>query len=771
MITKINKIKNLGLVFSDFGWKAGVPPFKRFNIIYGWNGCGKTTLSRLFSAIGGNKIDKLEYEFELDGGPSYKHIDEFPGAIRVFNQDYVQENVKILESQANSISILLGAENKELIEQIAADEILLLGDPKDPSDKGAVLEFNDYTKKKGRKESEKEVLFSDIAKTIGAATIGSGEAARNYRSPNAKTDFAALTTKAELSNEDLEQAITSVRQELLPVEDLIRRPEIALSEEEMIDFEEALNTALSDAGRIMKATVESEVIARLTDNPDISEWVEKGMHLHEVHASTSCEFCGNQIPPERLKQLLAHFNDEDKKLKEKIDSVIFVLNSAQIGIEWIKPPETAALYKELRPGLDSAKQEYLASKEALLEEIKKLVEELQGKKTQTTKSLPLKSEVKTSAFAEKINLMNEIINKHNKKSVDFQKVKSDAVLKLKNHYLSTIFDDVKDRERQITELETDLARRDAEIQEIRRRILENKGKISSTYKACEKINEGLKTFLGRSELTFIPNVEKVVDENGEEKEVDAGYRIMRGTVPAEHLSEGEKTAIAFVYFVVHLNDGNFPTEEGYVVIDDPISSLDSNSLYQAHSFLKNTVKDCKQVFILTHNFDFLKLLLNWRKGADGRGPKETEYFMLKNDFVGAERKASIDEMDVLLRKYETEYQYLFKLLKEMNADQDGTLLKAYPVPNVARKVWDSFLMFRVPDGNGIYVKNEFLKGLGHDAQKLDAIYKFTNDQSHITGAGFDPALVPETKKVIGEILEMMEALSPDHFAILDKATT
>ena len=48
-----------------------------------------------------------------------------------------------------------------------------------------------------------------------------------------------------------------------------------------------------------------------------------------------------------------------------------------------------------------------------------------------------------------------------------------------------------------------------------------------------------------------------------------------------------------------------------IVVDDPISSLDSNSLYQAFSFLKNAVKESEQVFILTHNFDFMKLLINW----------------------------------------------------------------------------------------------------------------------------------------------------------------
>jgi len=106
----------------------------------------------------------------------------------------------------------------------------------------------------------------------------------------------------------------------------------------------------------------------------------------------------------------------------------------------------------------------------------------------------------------------------------------------------------------------------------------------------------------------------------------------------------------------------------------------------------------------------------------------------------------------------------------MRAEQDGSILRAYPVPNIARKVWDTFLMFRVPSGVSQYQKMEQLKRDGYDALKLDAVYKFTNDQSHITGAGFDPALVPETKKVLDELFELMEVIAPDHFRIIDAAT-
>ena len=68
------------------------------------------------------------------------------------------------------------------------------------------------------------------------------------------------------------------------------------------------------------------------------------------------------------------------------------------------------------------------------------------------------------------------------------------------------------------------------------------------------------------------------------------------------MSEGEKTAIAFVYFIAKLKENRNQIEDSIIVVDDPISSFDSNHLFQAYSYLKHECEMALQLFMFTHNF-------------------------------------------------------------------------------------------------------------------------------------------------------------------------
>ncbi|USN53192.1 MAG: AAA family ATPase [Candidatus Nomurabacteria bacterium] len=769
-IQRINKIKNLGLVFSNYVWGSGIrsrstlPNFKQLNLVYGWNGSGKTTLSRLFDALSGVSIENLEYEIEDENGNRYDQNDTFPPKVRVFNRDYIERNIELIEGRANSISILLGEENKDLAVQIKKDRTLLNGDSSDPKQRGKIARLADYKKDHKRLKASRDGQFTEIAKTIGAA-IG-GNALRDYRRPQAESDFSKINRKVELEEVELNNILISLKQESLPFLDRIFIPKVEIDQNNY-EISEIVNSINTEAENVLNKKVESEIINRLAENNDISEWVEEGVKLHKRHSSDVCEYCLQNIPNDRVEQLALYFNNADKKLKEDLDSLVEKLRKLYSVIQNITIPEKTRFYKDLQTNLETEKVNFELAKQQFVNDITNLADKIKSKKSKTTERVEHDKKLSSIGLYKVVDSVNAIIDEHKKRTADFDTVKQRAAEKIKFHYLSTIFDDIKKIESDISNLTKNIDTLTKEIEEINKRIEENTAKISSKHKACEVINEKIATYLGHRELKFVPRIETVISENGDEKEVVSGYNIMRDDSAAKYLSEGEKTAIAFIYFVVHLEDQSFDLQNGIILIDDPVSSLDSNSLYQAFSFLKGAVKDGGQVFIFTHSFDFLKLLINWRRGA---GRDNTGYFMIKNYFPSNIRCAYIDRMDKELCEYESEYHYLFKLLKYLRDEQDDSIAKAYPIPNIARKVWDTFLMFSVPNGKKSYKKIEELKQNGYDEQKLDAIYKFTNDQSHITGSGFNPALVPETKKIVNELFEMMEKIAPNHYQIINDAT-
>lgn len=746
MIKKIVKIKNLG-IFGDYQCDSNLPEFKRYNLIYGWNGSGKTTLSHIFTTFETGKSEiypDLEFKVKTDQQGDITQDNPYNKRIRVFNEDYIAENIDISSCKAKPI-LILGKENKELAETIRRDEKILFGDPEKDGDLGKIKELELKNKELDQAGKQKGALFTNVAKIISTNT--SGVIARNYRKNNAEESFSKLSCKHILTDEEIHKYSSTLKQQEKPI----------ITELELGDITEKLTKFIYDAKLLLESTVETIVIDRLKENPDISLWVEQGLVLHTAKNSLSCEFCNQPLPATRITELLAYFNDADKKLKDNLDILLSDINQIYATVEKISFVDKANLYDELQSQYLIHTDEFSVRKIELLASINLIKQEVENKKTKTTVKVDLKEDVLLDPFITATEMINIDIGEHNSKSKSFDKAKEEAIFKLENHYLSEIFDDVKNLESIISKLNEDIDilengnRNDSintGIIQIKQRISENRRKLSNSGIGCEEINKQLKTFLGRDELSF-----EVAEE---------GYLIKRKGKIAKNLSEGEKTAIAFVYFTIHLKDQDFQVKEGIVVIDDPISSLDSNSLFQAFAFLKNAVKDSKQVFILTHNFDFLGLLLNWL--AHHKMKPKSEFFMIKNFIVDGERVATIAGLDPLLQKYQNEYHYLFSLL--YGFESDGTIAKVYHIPNVSRKVLEYFLMIMIPNDSNPFEK---LEKIEFDENKKTAIYKFTNDQSHITGKGFDPSLIQECQNCVKYLLEMMEKVFPAHYKIMTES--
>lgn len=117
-ITRIARLRDYG-VFRDFTWPPDLPEFGRYNLIYGWNGTGKTILSRLFRALEAKTLPSTgQVTLSVNGRDvSNAEFPQVPVAVRVFNRDFVQNTVFPTEGDVAPIYVL-GEQNVETQKQV-----------------------------------------------------------------------------------------------------------------------------------------------------------------------------------------------------------------------------------------------------------------------------------------------------------------------------------------------------------------------------------------------------------------------------------------------------------------------------------------------------------------------------------------------------------------------------------------------------------------------------------------------------------------------------
>ena len=265
------------------------------------------------------------------------------------------------------------------------------------------------------------------------------------------------------------------------------------------------------------------------------------------------------------------------------------------------------------------------------------------------------------------------------------------------------------------------------IQNLNRKIEEDKKKVTDLE---ELINEKNKNIISiQSSINEIntllnnfgfTNFKIVSAENSKNC-----YSIQRdnGEVATDTLSEGEETFLTFLYFM-QLTKGAFSSNDlsknKIVIIDDPISSLDSNVLYIVSLLIKNLCKDIrnfkgsvKQLFVFTHNVFFFKEA----SYIDGRTKilNEVGYWIIKKH----NNKSTIDSYGIN-NPISTTYELLWKELRDDN-------INVINIQNIMRRIIEYYfgILGGKPDEEIIeYFKTPELKTI------CKSLVCWINDGSH-----------------------------------------
>jgi wobble nucleotide-excising tRNase len=748
-IARLSKIRK-HRIFRNFVWPNELPAFSQFNVIYGWNGTGKTTLSSLFAHLQDRRAILLqgEVEFELDDGTKISGAN-IPNAttppVRVFNRDFVAKTIEAIGQGSVAPIYFLGEENIEKQKQVEALKVDI--------EKAA----GDLAKAERYKLKADDALDDYCvgkAKLIKEALLGSPQHA-NYDKRRFKEAVARL-----LRNSPQAAALTDEQKQILRKQkELQAKPSISTITVTTPD----LQGLHSQTAALLERSIVSQVIDNLASDSEVGAWVQQGLSLHKGERETdTCRFCGNELSLQRQAELEAHFNDAYASFQQEIEKAIKNIEGQQQNIANVAFPDESRFYDHL---VDDVRSSTASAKEAIQsvkENLSRFTSALEQKKTTPFKALVLDDSQADefeggASLKTAIDAINAIIDKHESITGNLNKEVKKAFHALEQDYVLEALPKYDELNKFVTEAEATLALAKKTPDELKEQIGKIERDIVEHRRPAEELNHELRAYLGRDELRFGVK--------------DAGYALTRGGQPASHLSEGERTAIAFLYFLKSLEDKAFDLSKGIVVIDDPVSSLDANALFSAFGYMKERTKACHQLFILTHNFAFFRQVKNWFHHIKNQNKKKIElrparFYALLATVADGERSATISPIDPLLEQFESEYHFLFRQVHDVAniAVPTAELVQYYGLPNIARRLIETFLAHRFPDCSGDLIKR--FDRVDFDPAKKTRILRLLNTYSHSGGISdpeHDPSVLAETGEVMKVILEMIEAVDSDHY--------
>ncbi|GAA7128162.1 AAA family ATPase [Helicobacter pylori] len=641
--------------------------FKDYNVIFGNNGCGKTSLTRAFELlISKDKcIEKYRtistaespsIEFECKDG-SYKiepnsNIGAPSFKVEIYNSDFLHNNAPFnsefgLKKLDDGIIILegsvLGEETKEINQLKNCKE-------KVEKRKKKIKNENSAETLSAKQESEIKKYDKEIEKirkemTSKTIQITLDEIKINNICEVSKNKFKVqedALTNLEKDFDELDEAMKKF--------DDLKEMELPKDYQTIKDKLESLFSFDIDkeAGQV------SEEIKEHMSKVE-REFIEKGIELQKKMPDNACPFCTQEITNNIIQVYTSYFNKRIEQFNQDSLEVSGILK--KILEQWnIK--EILQSFERFEPFM---KKDSSTNKESLknaLEQIKVLLEKLQK---EVDKKWGVKNKEKFQETDKKLLENYEKFQKCVDETRNILKQKKEQKEKLEK--LKTELKEARIKKAKHDSYDWQKSKEEAK----RKLSILNRGH-KRLNRLLEKIDKKLKELYDqkRPDIETINNYLKAL--NLPKYSLDKDYRIVLNSDALENseakiiLSDGEKTTLAFAYFLARLK--LFYKKEDLkklvVVIDDPISSLDEQRIYNttclvakinqelAREKLSNN-EDKAQVFVLTHNHTFIVRLINMVG-------KHARYFQLERH----QGQLKIVCKDEVKGYFDTFYLLLFK---------------------------------------------------------------------------------------------------------------
>ncbi len=194
--------------------------------------------------------------------------------------------------------------------------------------------------------------------------------------------------------------------------------------------------------------------------------------------------------------------------------------------------------------------------------------------------------------------------------------------------------------------------------------------------------------------------------------------------------------------------------------------------------MKMNCEKAKQLFVLTHNFTFFKLIRDWiRKKNNTEDKNIAKFYVIETDNESPRTSGFINATSAL-KDYHSEYHYIFSKLYKFKSQETLKTDDHFLAANLSRKLLEAFLSFKFPKSRGNFAEllnHAFKACYKSDDERKEKIYKFVNQYSHYglieTNEEIAESTIGESSSIISDVFDLIKKLDEEHFNEMSHVVT
>lgn len=699
----------------------------QFNFLYGSNGTGKTTISRVIADENHFSTCKVSWK----GGTKLQAM--------VYNRDFVDRNFN--QSAELKGVFTLGEKQTDALTKIAAAKVDLDALITRIENLTHGLQGADGT---GGKKAELAVLEASFKDKCWEQ--------KQKHDAKLQGAFGGYRNNSEKFKGKVLQELASNTATLVTLSELEKKAKTVFgsppTSELSVSSIQAEKLVEHETNSILKKRVigkEDVDIAAIIKKLGNSDWVREGRSFYDANERV-CPFC-QQSTTAMFAQSLNEYFDET-----------FIVDSMAIDDLATNYATDAARLQQQLTAIIATPSKFLdveklkIEKELLDSKITINKQRLSGKKKEASQVVELESLSNVvAAITSLIEAANTQVTEYNKMVANLSNESSQLTAQVWKFVLEELKADITaykaardGMDKAIASLTAQITKATEESRTKAAEIRELEKQTTSIQPTIDGINALLSSF-GFQGFKLAKAIS------------GTSYKLVRsdGSDAKATLSEGEKTFVTFLYFY-HLLKGSESesgmTTDRIVVFDDPVSSLDSDILFIVGSLIKGLfdevrggVGHIKQVFVLTHNVYFHKEVTFNPNRRDVAMNEETFWIVRKSSNVSKVEKYSLNPI-------KTSYELLWTEVRK--SDRSNLTIQ-----NTLRRILENY--FKILGG----VDPDKICAMFEGKEKIicKSLFSWVNDGSHYA---HDDLYVSIDSLMVDNYLNVFRAIfeKTDHFS-------